>query len=662
MGLHQLTLDFETYYCTKTKYSLGHMTPEEYIRDPRFQIILLSLKFDDQPTFWITGTHDYLRHKLSQIDWSKIVAVGHNMIGFDSLILSEVLGFRPARWQCTLSMGRALHGSKSKSLDALAQHYLLPPKGKEVTEANGKMQEDFSPYELAQYGAYCVHDTDLCYALYNIMRPQMAKTELQHVHLFTRLFAEPLLKIDVDGLQHYRQQLDVQKQNLLNQCGADQKQLRSDARFAELLQGFGVEPGTKVNKNDLEKYAFAKTDPFMEELQDHPDERVRMLAEARLKTKTSIEETRTQRLIDVGFRGPLPVLLHYGKTLTHRASGGGGLNLQNLPQSKDVSKATLPGALLHTTAGLRHHQSYDEASGVVTTEEGDTLPDDSVHVYGLRDGLMAPPGKVIVAADSSNIELRAAHLLAGQMDTIERIREGEDPYCEFAGDLYDRPITKADFKERQHGKVGMLQLQFKSGAGSLQKAARTMGGIHLGWDEAQTTVDLFRYKFPMLPQAWTRNQKAILDMAYGRERYIDDWGLCYTKHNAVVLPNGLELQYTNLRQEYTEDFGWQWQYDDKETRKPKGLHGGSLFANQVQALARIVVFDQGLQVEKLISNRYNEGVCLSAHDEVVGVVDENRAESILESMLDILKTPPFWWPQLPLNAAGGIGKSYGEAK
>jgi len=669
MGLQLVTLDFETYYNSKEGYTLRKMTAEEYIRDPRFQIILLSLKFNDGKTFWISGTHEYLKRKLSQIAWNKVIALGHNMSGFDSLILAEVLGFRPAFWQCTLCIGRALHGGGSVSLANLAKRYLLEQqKGTEVERVDGMRREDFTPEQLQRYGEYSCDDTQICYTLYHIMRPHMPPKELRQVHLFTRMFAEPRIQLDGEGLDLLGKQLAIQKQRLLDQCGVDQKQLRSDAKFAELLQSLGVEPGTKLNKNNVEKYAFAKTDRFMKDLEGHPDERVRMLVAARLKTKTTIEESRVERFRGIASRGALPALLNYGKTLTHRASGGGGVNLQNLTNNRPVTPETIPGALLATDAGRQTLDRYDKDAGVVYTAEGDAIGEKdttrSVHVYGLRDALVAPKGYRIVAADSSNIELRVAHLLAGQMDTIERIRNGEDLYCWFAGDLYGRLITKADDKERKHGKVGMLQLQFKSGSGSFQTAARVMGGIMLTIDESQETVDLFRAKFPMFPKIWNKCQDAISDMYHGRHVYIDQWGLCYTEHNAIVLPNGMRLHYSNLRREFDEDFGWQWKYDDKETGATKSLYGGSLFANIVQSLARIVVFDQTLTIEKRWGTYQDndQGVALIVHDEAVAVIREDLAQQAEKDMVSIMSVPPSWWPQLPVAAEGGVGRTYGDAK
>lgn len=686
-ALQLLTLDFETYY--DDEYSLRKMTTEEYVRDPRFEIILVGLKFNDRPEFWISGTHEHLRQKLSQIAWDKVICLGHNMSGFDALVLTEVLGFYPAFWQCTLSIGRAIHGGESVSLAALAKKYGLRNKGTEVDDAKGKRRADFSPAELRAYGTYCEGDVEICYDLYHLMRPRMPVRELRTIHVMTRMFAEPRIELDAHGLRQLRTQLEVQKANLLEQCDVTQQELRSDAKFAELLRAEGIEPGMKWPKKRAKeaeglvkqgidptehgitrKYAFAKTDKFMEELGHHPSQRVQILRAARLKTKTTIEESRVERFIGIASRGYLPAPILYGKTVTHRAAGGGKINLQNMGRPRPVSAKSIKGTLLATSTGLRTLNYLDSVTGNIYTDEGDVFSradlssgDKTCHEFGLRDAIRAPQGYKVVPVDSSNIELRVCHMLCGQMDTIERVRSGEDLYSWFASDLYGKPIDKKNNPvERQHGKVGMLQLQFQSGAGSFQTAARVQGGVELSLDESQMTVDMFRGKFPMIVQMWKHCQRLIPDIFSGVERPIDQWGLCHTTKNAIVLPNGMRLDYLNLRQEEDPDWGMQWVYDDKETRKPKKLYGGQVVQHMTQALARIVVFDQGLVIENRWGRTRQEGVVLYVHDENVLIVRDAFARPALDDSIQIMSTPPAWWPGLPVAAEGDIAQTYGDAK
>lgn len=668
--LARVTIDFETYY--DDKYSLKKLTPEEYIRDERFQILGCAVKPAGRRARYITGkTEDEILERLRSFKWDRIFAVGHNMSGFDSLVLTERVGVRPRYWGCTLSMAAQVLGSvphpktgkRSLSLDALAGFFGLPLKTGGLAKIKGKRLEDLAPEDQQIMTEYAEWDAELCDTVYQRLIKYIPPQDMRLMHWFIRMFAEPRIVLDRHGYTTWLKQIEDVRQRLLDSVGVPITDLRSNPKFAELLRAHGVEPPTKISKTTgKETYAFAKTDRGMTALLEHEDPVVRALAEARLKTKSSIEQTRVTRLIDISKRGKLPVTIKWGMTHTMRASGGGRINMQNLSRTKGVNEKTPEGTLLVTDKGLRTLSRVD--GDTVHTREGQQFSLNDCHVYGLRDGLKAHRGYKWVVCDSSNIELRVAHCLAGQMDTVEKIRKGEDMYCDFASTLYGRKITKKDKKERQHGKVGMLQLQYQSGAGAFREAARVMGGVHLTEEEAATTVQMYRDRFPALPQFWRRCARAIECMASGERYQLDQWGLISTDRNRLILPRGRFIEYRNLRKEPDEQFGYQWVYDDRNTGEPKRCYGGSITENICQALAGIIVLDQCMELETRWG-RYDSpetGAVLTVHDEVGMIVRESDAQACLEDAIRIMSTPPSWWPQLPLAAEGDIADRYGSAK
>ncbi len=610
-----VTVDFETYY--GDGYTLSTMPSEEYIRDPRFEIIGVGVQLPGRTPTWTSAPMAALREKFQRVDWSRTIVLGHNMAEFDSLILTHHLGVRPLGYMCTLAMARALHGGKvSKSLGALAELYGLRKKGTEVVAARNKRRADFTPAELAAYGEYCIGDCEIATDLYHLLKARLPAQEQRYISLFTRMFAEPRLVLDVDVLTEYQQELAAKKVALLLRCGLEQKELRSDAKFAAVLEGLGVDPPRKISKKTgLGAYAFAKTDEGMTALLEHDDPDVQAAAAARVGVKTTIGESRVARFIGIAGRGALPVPLVYGKTHTHRVAGGGKINMQNMGRGSP-----------------------------------------------LRRAVKAPPGKRVVVVDSSNIELRVCHCLSGQMDTVEKLRRGVDLYCDFASVLYGYEVNKKEHpSERQHGKVSMLQLQYQSGARAFKSSARVMGGLTLDMGACQTTVDLFRSRFDMVKAFWAQCQRALSNMHRGKDTYIDQWGLCRTDGSSIMLPNGMALQYFDLRKEESEEYGSQWVYDDKETRRPKKAYGGAVTENLCQALARNVVFEHMLILERKYG-RPGSGVVHSAHDETVLLVDEDKAEECLAFAVALMHESPSWWPELPVAAEGGVSTSYGGAK
>jgi DNA polymerase len=690
-GIVPTFLDFETYYTDKASgaYSLSYMTNEEYIRDTRFETIGFSIARGMEDPVWMTGDDEYIRWQLNHIDFSNAYLIGHNMSEFDSLILSHHYGIRPKFYGCTLQMARRLHGGKvSNSLANLCKMYGIPEKGTAVHDAINKRRADFSPGQLKAYGDYCSNDVARCRDLFFKFRNKFPAAELQLMHLFTRMFADPRLELDLDLLKRMRSDLGKRKAYLLDKV-ADmldigvglphetrmqmvQRELRSDAKMAEILrEEFCIEPPMKYSPkrkdsegNPLLVYAFAKTDEAMQDMaEDDEDPDLQALIAARLGVKSTIAESRIERFVGIAERGPLAVPLLYGKTHTDRAAGGGKINLQNLTGVRSPTVLTPKNTLLSTPKGFDRLHKYNKKDNRIMLPDGTIYTNDQVHVAGMRDAIVAPKGKKIVVADSANIELRVCHLLARQMDTIAKIRSGVDLYCDLAEDIYGYPVDKKMHpRERQHGKVGHLQLQFQSGGGAFRRAARIMGGVKLTEGEAQATVDVYRRKHAEIRKFWRRCNDSILDMVNGRDEYLDDWGLIRIEHNRLVLPNGMGMEYYDLRQhQFEEDGDLVWVYDDKEKRRMKKVYGGAITENVTQALARIVVFEQMLEIEKRWGSNDN-GVVLTVHDEVVAVVDEDDAEDCQQFMLQVMSQSPKWWPELPVKASGGIGDRYADAK
>ena len=148
-----ITLDFETYYSNEIGFR--KMTTEEYVHHPEFHVIGVSVKVDDAPAVWFSGSYEETKTFLMQFDWDKSALLCHNMM-FDGSVLAWKFGIKPAFYYDTLCMARAIHGvDAGGSLKALAERYELGAKGTEVEDAKGKKRKDFTPESLAQYGEYC---------------------------------------------------------------------------------------------------------------------------------------------------------------------------------------------------------------------------------------------------------------------------------------------------------------------------------------------------------------------------------------------------------------------------------------------------------------------------------------------------------------------------
>ncbi len=669
-----ITLDAETFY--GGDYTLSKLTTEAYVRDSRFECIMFGIKEDAKPTYTVVGAD--ISEALHDLELHKHACVIHHA-HFDALILSHHYGIRPKIIFDTLAMGRAEVGSvasRGLSLGSLSTHLGLGEKGHEVVLAKGKHLADFTPQELADYRRYCCNDVDLTYAIYSILRPRFCTKELQLIDLTTRLFTEPILELDVPLLAEYKELVLANKEMLIAAAGVDKKDLTSNPKFAQLLEDRGINQIThpdilkdsKTAKNEdgtpKKTYAFAKGDQFMMDLLECEDEEVQALAEARVGVKTSIAETRAQRLIDMQQNGPACIYLNYwGAEQTGRHSGGGRSNFQNLGRSQTVEEKHVQFPV-YTPDGRA--EVIDPGVWGLTdicTTTG-YWPERKIHRIGLRDCVRAPEGYVLVVGDSSNIEARMVCWLAGQEDILQQYRDGADLYCLIASDIYGKTITKADTKARQLGKVVTLGCGFGMGKNKFfDTATGAQWRIDIDRDTTDTAVDAFRAKYDKVAAYWRfLNDQAIPAMADGREMWADTKGTIRTTAQGFIMPNGRTLRYPNLHQRKNPDpdsyFKREWVFDVREGSRiiKSRTYGGHAAENLTQAAARIIVMDQAVD----ISRRYK--VALLVHDEVVCCVPEEEAEECEKFMLEVMSTPPKWAPDLPVAAETGVNQVYSLAK
>ena len=614
--MNLVTIDFETYY--DVGFSLSNLTTEEYIRDDRFQVIGFALKVNEGSTKWYSGSHDELSEVLHSIDWDDAFLLCHNTL-FDGGILSMTYGIIPHLY--TLSMARATNGvDVGGSLGFLAKHYELGEKGTEIIDAKGKRLEDFQPHELHRYGEYCKNDTNLTYKLFKILSKDFPHDEIKLIDMTLRMFTEPVLKVD-DGLLIERlQEIKVEKTQLLQglmtrlECETEEdvrKKLASNKQFAALLEELGVVVPLKESPTTgKQTYALAKTDEGLINLQNHKDTFIQELCRVRLGTKSTIEETRIERFIDIGSRnkGLLPIPLKYYGAHTGRWSGSDKVNFQNLP-SRDVKKKALKNAIL------------------------------------------PPVDHVILNVDSSQIEARILVWLAGQHDQVELYRQGKDVYCDFASRVYKKTINKRNKKERAVGKTCILGLGYGTGHVKLKGVLKLNAGIEVNEIESKRLVKLYREVNHEVVKLWEECDRALRDIASwpaDRLPYYLGSGKCLlVEPKGIKLPNGLYITYPDLQ------LGSDG-YEYKSRRGTISIWGGAVVENVVQALARIVIGEQMIEI-----NEKHRPV-LTVHDAVVCVSTKATAQDTLDYVMGIMNTAPTWAKDLPIACEGAFGDTYGD--
>ena len=687
-----VVIDFETYWDSKT-YTLSKMGPIEYVRNEKFtpQLCAFTLSNGSCCVDCSVVEHERLRTTFENLDTHDVAWCGHNMHGFDSLILSEFFDFHPQKIYDTIAMMRWTGLSRvcRESHAALTEFLGNGNKAAGTVVSDHKQwPDDFTPEERAFFIQYCKDDAGQCYQNAQAMLPYMTPDALRFMSITARMATEPSFVLDEDLLLEYLSDLDAAadkaRQELMAmfsfQTNADMlAALRSADKFADMLRSLGVEPPlkesaakTKTKREKLQlaadagrpgaaeelenmqpvmTYAFSKTDVDFVLMQDHPDPRVALLVRTRLQLNSSIDRSRAETLLKFArMHKPLPIMLGAWLAHTGRYSAGASadagtktdkLQFQNLSK-RDPSKRKL------------------------------------------RQAIKVPKGKVVVACDSSQIEARGLAFVANEVGLLTQFREGRDPYSELAETIFGVPWqdikagAKAGDKKmkmyRNTGKSCVLSCGYSVGH---HKYSNTLlrQGIHLHEDLdrhhelARYAHGIYRAAHPNIVAFWKTAENVLEAMLRGESgtfggpnNDIYTFGimpvgprtdLCVP---SVRFPSGYILRYPGLRAERNDRGKWQFVYDTYKgaSKIPTHIYGGAFTNNLVQGLSFVdVIMYQGCRMDEA-------GIKLACniHDAWASVVPEEQGEYVKQQMLHYMSIVPPALNGLPVACEAEIGTTF----
>jgi DNA polymerase len=650
-----LVLDAETAWGRQIKLGFSCQTMEEYIRDKRFKVWGFSWKElgGDAPAVWVP--HKELPVFFASIDWGTTAVMAQNA-AFDVSIMAWRYGAHPAFIMDTLSMGRALRGVEvGNSLKKLAESFGLPPKGDGLSPSENILDE-LPPDVEATLADYCCHDTWLCEQIFfGLGGWSYPKSELRLIDMTLKMYTRPVLQLDRSMLIEALAEEGRHREGLLAKLGVEEAELASNPKFADILLSMGVVAPTKVSKTTgKDTLALAKNDALFQALLNGEDEDVRALCEARLKVKSTTERTRAQRFLDISQRGPLPVPLSYygAKSGRWTAAKGSAINMQNLKRGSFLRKA-----------------------------------------------IMAPQGHQLLVGDLSQIEPRVLAWLSDYDELLDIFRSGQDAYAQFGAQMFGIPgMTKDSHPDlRQSAKSALLGCGY--GLGWASFASQLLVGFlgappvrydkafakkldvtseyierFIGWEDnvkklqeiphtcterellvhcvaAKKIIDIYRATAHPVVSFWDMCDRLLTKSLAGGEEVVYK---CLTfRKNEIVLPNGMSLLYSNLRQVTDKETKQKsWVYGEDETK----LYAGKITNNVTQALARIVMTDGMLRTSK----KYF--VAGTVHDEQIVVVPDEEVDAAKTWVLAQMTVEPKYMPGVPLAVEGGAHRRYGLAK
>jgi hypothetical protein len=583
-------LDTETDY--SKDYSVADMDVWHYTHDPRFNCYMLTICGDDG--FEYAG-------KPEDFDWSlldgeDVTLVSHNR-AFDKNVverlieLGKIPAFKPGAWWCSADCA-SYHGLP-RALALVCEHLFNIKPDKSVRDKmKGKDAAALSEADAKELKDYAVEDARLCLKVWQALSPTWPEDE-RWLSAHTGDIGVRGLPVDIEALdQGIRHLRDIQTRAELAIPWADEAPPLSHKQLAVACRAAGILPPASLAKDSEEcqkwEDEYGDQFPWVGAMRDF----------RRSNTLVSKLETMRARVRpDTGWSAFS--LKYFGATTTGRWSGGGGWNSQNLGR----------GPIL----------------GV-----------------DMRSMIKAPPGKVFVVADLSQIEPRCLSVCAGNKKLLDAIRQGYGIYEAHAvgSGMWNGEkgtLKKTNPQLYAAAKAQTLALGYGASASKfmLMSPALTGGEYCPDAAESERAVAEFRARNPEITRLWKRLDNGL------RQSINRDF--------EIELPSGRVMKYRKI----TSVGG----ITGLTVRGGKfirtKLYGSLAVENLCQATARDIfashlklLHDEGLEI------------MWHVHDECILLADEDKAEGTLAKALEIMSIPPPWMKSIPLAAEGEITKVY----
>mgnify|MGYP000020245371 FL=1 len=370
-------------------------------------------------------------------------------------------------------------------MDSVAERYLgLKTISYEDVAGKGAKQIPFSQVEIARAGEYAAEDADVTLRLHRTLWPA-----IEHEPLLKRLyeqFEQPLVpvlqRMERRGVLIDRERLRVQSREL-------------EQRAVELQAEAHALAGSAFNL-------------------DSPKQLQQILFETMQipvlrKTPTGQPSTAEDVLEELAEEHALPRLI---------------LEYRGIAKLRSTYADKLPTQINPTTGRVHtsYHQAVAQTGRLSSTDPNlQNIPIRTPEGRRIRQAFIAPPGKVLLAADYSQIELRIMAHLSGDAGLQAAFAADRDVHQATAAEVFGVPLEEVTPEQRRSAKAINFGLIYGMSAFGL---ARQLG-IERG--AAQNYVDLYFARYPGVKAYMDRTRQQARDNGYvetvfGRRLYLPD--------------------------------------------------------------------------------------------------------------------------------------------
>ncbi|MEO0939462.1 MAG: DNA polymerase I [Pseudomonadota bacterium] len=530
------------------------------------------------------GLDEALKMLQPVLEDSSILKIGQNM-KYDVKVFAR-LGITVAPIDDTMLLSYALHGGlHGHGMDTLAERYLghtpIPIK---PLLGSGKSAITFDRVPLEKAVPYAAEDADITLRLWQLLKPQLHGTGVTRVYeTLERPMVHVLAGMERSGIKVDQGTLSRMSNAFSQKMAALEDEIHalagrkfnvgSPKQLGEILfDEMGIEGGKKGKTG-----AYATGADVLEDLATEHDLPARVLD---WRQVSKLKSTYTDALQD-------HINAETGRVHTSYSIAGASTgrlastdpNLQNIP---------------------------------IRTEEGRRI----------REAFVAEPGKVLVALDYSQIELRILAHIAEIPELKQAFAEGIDIHALTASEMFDVPLEDMTPEIRRQAKaINFGVIYGISGFGLARN-------LRIPRAEAQGFIDRYFERFP------------------GIRGYMDDTKAFAKEHGYVQTLFGRKINTPEIN-----------------ARGPRaGFAQRAAINAPIQGTAADIIRRAMIRMPEAIEGQ-PAAMLLQVHDELLFEVEQGGEARLIETARDVMEgaADPVVKLDVKLEVDAGTGASWAEA-
>ncbi len=557
------------------------------------EMVGFSVAFDAKDAYYIPLAHDYegapeqlnrdviIQQIKPILEDPKVEKIGHHL-KYDAHIF-ENHGIHLQGWYFdTMLASYVLNSVATRhGMDDVARVYLshLTTTYEQVA-GKGAKQKTFNQIELETAAHYAAEDAHVTYRLYEVLDRKLKEIpELSGIlHNIEMPVASVLTTMEENGIEldlSFLDQLSVEFadtiQNLENQIIeiADETfNVGSPKQVGEVLfEKLGLKGGKKTATGQ-----YSTSEAVLEKI-DHPI--TDLIIEYRGLTK--LKSTYTEALVKQANNDTHRVHTSYHQALT--ATGrlsSTDPNLQNIPVREEIGRQ-------------------------------------------IRKAFIAPKGRVLLAADYSQIELRLMAHFCQDEALVHAFNHGQDVHRRTASEVLGVPLEDVTSDQRRQAKAVNFGLLYGMSEFGL---IRQLGFTR---QESQDYIKQYFHRYPGIYEYMQRTRQVALEQGF--------------------------VETITGRRLYTPDI------DARNMMVRKGAERAAINAPLQGSAAEIIKMAM-IEVAKILPNNQAK-LLLQVHDELVFEVDEAIADQLAKQIQDVMQKVVTL--SVPLVVEVGKGNNWDEA-